>query len=82
MLATLGTKQKVNNMNVALAIIALIIEFVIAVSCYKLAVKKGRNPIMWFVLGIFFPIPALIVLLLLKPSKEAEYINDNETPAV
>lgn len=59
-------------LGILIATLFLIVEVMIAFACYKLAVKKNRNYVIWFVLGIFFPIPALLVLLLLKPVSKPE----------
>jgi hypothetical protein len=34
---------------------------------YMLAASKGRSPLLWVVLAIFFPLIAIIVLLLIPP---------------
>ncbi len=46
-------------------ILSLLISALIASSCYTQAQKRGRNPLYWFIGGLFFGIFALIVLLLL-----------------
>jgi uncharacterized BrkB/YihY/UPF0761 family membrane protein len=49
-------------------VLGVIIEVVILVWIYNIAVRKGRHPIGWLVLGFFFSIITLIVILVL-PSK-------------
>lgn len=46
-----------------------IFEILILVWIYNIALRKGRHPIGWFILGLFFTIFALILILLL-PSKK------------
>ncbi len=49
-------------------VVGVAIEVVILVWIYNIAIRKGRHPIGWLVLGFFFSIITLIVILLL-PSK-------------
>ena len=51
--------------NVAGTIVGFAIAVAFAVVCNRIAVRKGRGPILWAVLGFFFPLIALIVILLL-----------------
>ena len=37
--------------------------------CAKIAKKKNRNPSTWFILGIFFGLVALVIILILKPKR-------------
>jgi hypothetical protein len=49
-------------------IIGFILWIVIMVWIYNIARRKGRHALLWLILGFFFSIITLIVLLLL-PSK-------------
>jgi hypothetical protein len=51
-------------------VIAFIIWVLVMVWIYNLAKRKGRHPVGWLILGFFFTIISLIVLLIL-PSKRA-----------
>jgi hypothetical protein len=48
-------------------VIQLIIGLVCAYICYTMALKKGYNAVLFAVLGFFFSIITLIVILVLKP---------------
>lgn len=50
-------------------IVALIIALVFAAVCWSLAGSRDRNQLLWAILGFFFPIIALILLLILGKSK-------------
>jgi hypothetical protein len=45
--------------------LGLVISIVFAVACYMIAKGKGRGPVLWGVLGFFFRIITLIVILIL-----------------
>jgi hypothetical protein len=49
-------------------IIGLVIWVLIMVVIYRIAVSKGRSPVLWVVLGFFFSLITLIVIAVL-PSK-------------
>ena len=34
---------------------------------FMLAASKGRSPLLWVILAIFFPLITIIILLILKP---------------
>jgi hypothetical protein len=51
------------------AIISLVIALVFAAVCWKLAGARDRSQPLWAILGFFFPIIALIVLLIIGKSK-------------
>ena len=53
-------------------LIGLVIAIIFAIICHRIAVSKGRGPILWAVLGFFFPLIALIVIALL-PRKTPMY---------
>jgi len=46
-------------------IIGLIIWVVFIYFTYMLAASKGRSPLLWVILAIFFPLITIIVLLLI-----------------
>lgn len=50
-------------------IIGLVIALVFAAVCWNLAGARDRNQPLWAILGFFFPIIALIVLLIIGKSK-------------
>jgi uncharacterized membrane protein YoaK (UPF0700 family) len=54
-------------LEITIGIISLVIALVIAYFCHKIAVGKGRGPILWAVLGFLFPIIALIIIAVLPP---------------
>ncbi len=56
--------------NTASSIISLVISIVFAVACNRIAVGKGRGPILWAVLGFLFSLISLIIILVL-PRKSA-----------
>ena len=47
----------------------LLIWLLFGVACYALAQEKGKNPLLWGVLGALFGIFALIVLAFLPNEK-------------
>lgn len=49
--------------------VELLIWVLFGVACYVLAKEKGKNPILWAVLGALFGIFALIVLAFLPNEK-------------
>ena len=50
-------------------IIGLVIALVFAAVCWNLAGARDRNQPLWAILGFFFPIIALIVLLIIGKNK-------------
>lgn len=50
-------------------IVALVIALVFAAVCWNLAGARDRNQPLWAILGFFFPIIALVVLLIIGKSK-------------
>jgi hypothetical protein len=54
------------------SLIGLIVAIIFAVICHRIAVGKGRGPVLWAILGFLFPLIALIVIALL-PSKRPAY---------
>ncbi len=50
-------------------VIGLALAIVIAVVCYRIAEGKGRSGVLWGILGFFFPVIALIVVLLLSDKR-------------
>ena len=56
-------------MNIVISsIISLVIALVFAFFCHKIAVGKGRGPVLWSILGFLFTLIALIIIAIL-PSK-------------
>ena len=56
-------------MNIVVSsIISLVIALVFAFFCHKIAVGKGRGPVLWAILGFLFTIISLIIIAIL-PSK-------------
>jgi hypothetical protein len=53
-------------------LIGFILWIVIMVWIYNIAIRKGRHALGWVILGFFFSLIALVVLLLL-PSKRTTY---------
>ena len=50
------------------SIIGFLLAILIGYACSKIASSKDRGSVLWFILGFFFTIIALIVILIL-PSK-------------
>lgn len=50
-------------------LIALVIALVFAAVCWNLAGARDRSQPLWAILGFFFPLIALIVLLIIGKSK-------------
>jgi hypothetical protein len=50
---------------IVFSLLGIAVGIVFAYLCHKIAVGKGRGPILWAVLGFLFPIIALIIILLL-----------------
>jgi hypothetical protein len=48
-------------------IIMVILWAVFIYFTYMLAASKGRSPLLWVILAIFFPLITIIILLILKP---------------
>jgi hypothetical protein len=48
-------------------VIQVIIGLVCAYFCYTIAAKKGHNAVLFGILGFFFSIITLIVVLVIKP---------------
>jgi hypothetical protein len=51
--------------DITVSIIGLVVAIAFAYLCHKIAVGKSRGPVLWAVLGFFFPLIALIIILLL-----------------
>ena len=56
-------------MQVAEIVIGLAISIVCAYFAYRVAESKGRQPVLWGVLGFLFPFLGLLVVALLGPSQ-------------
>lgn len=50
--------------------VGIVLAVFLAIACVKLADGKGRNTTAWCILGLFFGIVALIVLVFLPDKKE------------
>lgn len=50
-------------------IVGLIIAIVFAAVCWSLAGARDRNQLGWAILGFFFPIIALVILLVIGKKK-------------
>jgi hypothetical protein len=55
------------SVNFGIYLGALIVDLIIAFICSRIAVGKGRGPVLWFILGFFFACITLVVVLLLPP---------------
>lgn len=51
------------------SVISLLVAIVFAYFCHRIAVGKGRGPVLWTILGFLFPIIAIIVIALLPPRR-------------
>jgi hypothetical protein len=49
-------------------LVGLVIALVFAAVCWNLAGARNRSQVLWAILGFFFPIIALIVLLVIGKS--------------
>lgn len=56
--------------NTVSSIVSLLFSILFAFACYRIAQSKGRGPMLWGVLGFFFSLISLIVILVL-PRKNA-----------
>ncbi len=54
------------------AILQLLIMVVFGAICSAIASSKGRNPVGWFFIGMFFPCIGLILILCLSNEKEQQ----------
>lgn len=54
-------------MNVTWSIVGIVIALIFAYICHRIAVSKGRGPVLWAILGFLFPLIALIIILILPP---------------
>jgi hypothetical protein len=58
------------GLNFGYSVLSLVIAIIFAYICHRIAVGKGRGPILWAVLGFFFTLIALIIIAIL-PRKSA-----------
>lgn len=56
--------------NIGFSLLSLIASIIFAYICHRIAVGKGRGPILWAILGFFFWLIALIIIAIL-PRKNA-----------
>ena len=52
-------------------LISIAIAVAIAAVCYRIAESKGRNGVLWAVLGFLFPIIALIIIFVLSDKRSS-----------
>lgn len=48
-----------------LSLFGLLLAIILAVACSTIARGKGRGPVVWAILGFFFGIIALVIILVL-----------------
>jgi len=53
-------------------VISFVVWVLIMVWIYNIAKRKGRHPVGWLILGFFFTLIALIILLLLPSKRTTE----------
>jgi hypothetical protein len=53
-------------------VISFVVWLLIMVWIYNIAKRKGRHPVGWLILGFFFTLIALIILLLLPSKRTTE----------
>jgi hypothetical protein len=49
-------------------LILLALWIFVAYHCAQVARRKGRSPVLWAILGILFPVIAMIVVYMLPPT--------------
>lgn len=52
-------------------VISIVIALLFAWACNRIAVRKGRGPVLWAILGFFFSLIALIIIAILPRKKSA-----------
>jgi hypothetical protein len=52
---------------IGLGIVGLLIAILCAYLGHKIAVSKGRGPVLWAIICFIFPLIGLIIILLLPP---------------
>lgn len=57
------------DQGVIVGISGLVVSIVFAIACASLAGSRNRHRVVWAILGFFFPIIALVVLLIIGKSK-------------
>lgn len=57
--------------NTITVLVGLVIAIVFAAVCWNLAGARDRSRVLWALLGFFFPVIALILLLVLGKKKPA-----------
>ncbi len=48
-----------------------VVGIICAIACAMIADRKGRSALLWGILGFFFSIIPLIIILVLKPTQDA-----------
>lgn len=59
-------EQTIRTIKIVVAVIAIIEGIIISIACAKLADDKGRSAGGWFVLGLFFGVIALLILVFIS----------------
>lgn len=54
---------------ILLVAVYVVAAAVIAVACSRIAARRGRNPTAWAVLGVVFPLAAVIAVAVLPPPR-------------
>jgi hypothetical protein len=54
-------------------IIAVVLWALFIYFTFMLAASKGRSPLLWVVLAIFFPLITIIILLILPPKPRQSF---------
>jgi len=56
---------------IGIGIVGLIIALICAYLGHRIAVSKGRGPVLWAIICFIFPVIGLIIILLLPPKTAA-----------
>ncbi len=67
-------------MQIWLTILSLVISFLLGCQCSHLAKRKGRDPTVWFMVGAFFGIFGLLVILFLPARKSIKLLTVPTVP--
>lgn len=59
-------------MKVVLVVAYLLATVAIAIACARIAARRGRSPRAWAVLGVVFPLAAVLVVAILPPPERDE----------
>ena len=58
-------------MRIGIGVVGLIIALICAYLGHRIAVSKGRGPVLWAIICFIFPLIGLIIILLLPPKTAA-----------